>query len=256
KKDKLIGPLAFSDKEPQGFLYEGYEEPHVIASNCNFPYQTQQLVDLGFKGYKNLFVYKLDLKKKLPDLYHKLAKRNLDHGYKLIEFKSKIEARKYIKPILSLVNIAYQHIYASLPFSEDEMMDFANKYITVLHPKLIKVVTDKDDNVVAFIIAMRDMGKGLKIAKGNLFPFGFIPFIYHQRKTKQLNLLLAAVANEHRNRGLDVLLGVNLFKSAIELGLEKVDTHLVLEENEITRKEFKRINGKVYKRYRIYSIDL
>jgi hypothetical protein len=34
---KLVGPLAFSDKDPQGFLIAGFDEPVSIASNCIFP---------------------------------------------------------------------------------------------------------------------------------------------------------------------------------------------------------------------------
>ena len=254
--DSLIGPLSFSDKEPQGFLYQGYDEPHVIASTCNFPYQTQQLIDLGFDKYKDLFVYKVDLKKDLPDFYFSLAERNLRYGYKLVEFTSKIQARKYIRPILNLVNITYKDIYASTPFSESEMDDFANKYMAVLNARLIKVIVDKNDDVVAFVVAMRDMGKGLKIAKGSLFPLGFVPFLYHQKKSKQLNLLLGAISNEHRNRGLDALLGVSLFKSAKDLGMEVVDTHLILEENLKMRREIERIDGDIYKKYRLYSISI
>ncbi len=252
----LIGPLSFSDKEPQGFLFHGYNEPHVIASNCNFPYQTQQLVDLGFTKYKDLFVYSVDLKKDLPQFYYSLAERNLRHGYKLVEFTNKIQARKYIHPILNLVNITYKDIYASTPFSDSEMDDFANKYLAVLNARLIKVILDKNDQIIAFVIAMRDMGKGLKIAKGNLFPFGFIPFLYHQKKSKQLNLLLGAIANEHRNRGLDTLLGVSLFDSAKKMGMEHVDTHLILEENIKMRKEIERLDGDIYKKYRLYSMSL
>jgi len=256
KADALIGPLSFSDKEPQGYLYQGYDKPHVIASNCNFPYQTQQLIELGFVKYKDLVVYSVDLKKDLPKFYYALAERNLKYGYKLVEFTNKIQARKYIYPILNLVNITYKDIYASTPFSKSEMDDFANKYLAVINATLIKVIVDKNDNIVAFIIAMRDMGKGLKIANGNLFPFGFVPFLYHQKKSKQLNLLLGAVANGHRNRGLDTLLGVSLFNSAKKMGMEVVDTHLILEENIKMRREIERINGDIYKRYRLYTTNL
>jgi hypothetical protein len=252
----LIGPLSFSDKEPQGFLFHGYDAPHVVASNCNFPYQTQQLIDLGFVKYKDLFVYSVDLTKDLPQFYYSLAERNLRNGYKLVEFTNKIQARKYIRPILNLVNITYKDIYASTPFSDNEMDDFANKYLAVINANLIKVIVDKNDAVIAFIIAMRDMGKGLKIAKGNLFPFGFLPFLYHQKKSKQLNLLLGAIASEHRNKGLDTLLGVSLFKSAKKMGMEVVDTHLILEENIKMRKEIERIDGNIYKKYRLYTTNL
>ena len=57
--EKLVGPLAFSDKDPQGYLIEGFHEPVVIASHCNFEYIVRHLERLGFVKELDLVVYKV-----------------------------------------------------------------------------------------------------------------------------------------------------------------------------------------------------
>jgi len=47
--NKLVGPLAFSDKDPQGYLIEGFSEPISIATHCNYAYMIDHLEALGFE---------------------------------------------------------------------------------------------------------------------------------------------------------------------------------------------------------------
>ena len=70
------------------------------------------------------------------------------------------------------------------------------------------------------------------------------------------NLLLAAVHEDFRNLGLDAVMGSKMIESAIEGGLEYVDSHLELEDNHKVRAEMERMGGKVYKRYRIFGKNL
>jgi len=59
--EKIVGPLAFSDKDPQGFMTEGFEEPIAIATNCNFPYLVELTENEGFVKLTDLVVYKIDI---------------------------------------------------------------------------------------------------------------------------------------------------------------------------------------------------
>ena len=38
---KLVGPLAFSDKDPQGLIIEGFDEEVVISTACNWPWMPE-----------------------------------------------------------------------------------------------------------------------------------------------------------------------------------------------------------------------
>ena len=66
------------------------------------------------------------------------------------------------------------------------------------------------------------------------------------RNTNQLNLLLGAVRASERGKGLDVLMGIALMKSASAKGFTVMDSHLVLENNRPMRAEYEKLGGKVW----------
>jgi hypothetical protein len=132
------------------------------------------------------------------------------------------------------------------------MMDLAKRYLPVLDPRFVKVIT-KEGEIVAFIVGIPDMTAGIKKAKGKLLPFGFLKILRAAKKTKQLDLLLGAVKECYRGRGLDVLMGVGMIMSAREAGFEVMDTHHELEANVKVRAEMEKMGGKLYKKYRVYK---
>lgn len=45
----IVGPLGFSDKDPQGFLYEGFKNDNtVMVTNCSFPFFIDHLNKFGY----------------------------------------------------------------------------------------------------------------------------------------------------------------------------------------------------------------
>jgi hypothetical protein len=56
--------------------------------------------------------------------------------------------------------------------------------------------------------------------------------------------------------GISALMGKALIESANKAGLNVMDSHLILEHNWAMRGECERLNGKVCKRYRIFSKTL
>ena len=144
------------------------------------------------------------------------------------------------------------NIYGYTPLDKQEMMDLAKRYLPVLDPRFVKVVTN-EGNIVAFIVGIPDMTAGIKKAKGRLLPFGFMKILRAAKKSKQLDLLLGAVKEPYRGRGLDVLMGVGMIMSAQEAGFEVMDTHHELESNVKVRREMEKMGGKLYKKYRVYQ---
>ena len=143
-------------------------------------------------------------------------------------------------------------IYGYTPLDEGEMAALAKRYLPAIDPRFVKIVT-RGDEVVAFIVGMPDLTEGIQEARGQLFPFGFLKILRAAKKTKQLDLLLGAIKEEYRGRGLDVLMGTKMIISAHEAGLEVVDTHHEMETNTRVRAEMERMGGKVYKRFRVYQ---
>jgi GNAT superfamily N-acetyltransferase len=251
----LVGPLGFSDKDPQGFLIEGFNEPIVIATNCNFPYQVEHIESLGFTKKTDLVVYKLNIPEEMPDIYRKIIERTeqRNNGVHMVKFSGRKHLRRYVRPVLQLMNNTFKDIYAFVPLTGKEMKDFANRYIYLLDHRYIKVIENSEGSVVAFVLAMPDISEGIRRCKGRILPFGIFKILHAKKKTQQLNLLLGAVHPEYRNAGLDALLGVSLLQEARNSGLKVIDSHLELENNSKMRAEMEKMGGVVYKRYRIFE---
>lgn len=258
KMDRLIGPLGFSDKDPQGFLIEGFDEPAVIASNCNFPYQPELLEKNGYSKEVDLVVYQIQVPDPIPEFYLKIYERAIRMNPKLrmLEFTSRKSVKPYIHPILHLLNRTFTEIFGFVPFSEEEMDDFANRYLFLINPGFIKVVVNEQNDVVAFFIGMAHIGDGIRKAKGKILPLGIFHIFASARKSKQLNLLLGGIHPDYRGKGLDVMMGVKMLESAKKLGKTTIDSHLELEHNTMVRAEMEKMNGRVYKRFRVFGKSL
>ena len=253
--NRIVGPLGFSDKDPQGWLIEGYNEPIVIATNCNFPYSNKLAEELLFTKEVDLVVYRIPIPEEIPEFYKSIYKRFISRENKLQlrEFTSRRQVKPYIYKVLTLVNLTFSGIYGFVPFTLKEMDDFANRYLYLINPRFIKLVLDEKDEVVAFLIAMSHISDGIQKSKGYLLPLGFISILTAGRKSKQLNLLLGGIDPEYQGRGLDVMMGIKLIESAKRAGKTVMDSHLELENNVKVRAEMEKMGGQVYKRYRIYQ---
>lgn len=258
KATKIVGPLGFSDKDPQGWLIDGYDQPVVIASNCNFPYMNQLAEKQGFSKEVDLVVYKIPVPDELPEFYKAIRTRfQARKGNPVLkEFVSRAQVKPYIRKALTLVNETFDGIYGFTPFTPEEMDDFANRYLYLINPRFIKLFVDEKDDVVAMIVAMSDIADGIRKAKGYILPFGFIPILTAGKKSTQLNLLLGAISPDYQGRGLDVMMGISMLDSARKAGKKVIDSHLELETNTKVRAEMEKMGGVVYKIYRIYQKSL
>lgn len=253
--EALVGPLAFSDKDPQGFLIEGFDEPVSIASNCNFPFMVDLTEKKGFRKKYDLVVYKIGVPQQMPDFYKKISERfYLNNGHiKVVDFTSRNKIKPYIKPVFNLINRTFNDIYGFIPFTEKEMEDFAKRFLFLINPRFVKLMVNENSEVVSFVIAMSDISAGIQKAKGYLIPWGIFHVFRAGKKSKQLNLLLGAIDPSYQGRGLDVIMGIKLLESARAAGKTTIDTHLELEYNTKVRAEMEKMGGKVYKRFRIYQ---
>ena len=256
--DQLIGPLGFSDKEPQGFVTMGHNEKSMLVTNCNFKYMVDFIEEQRFEAFVKLCQYDVPLTEKIIHRYLPFAervKRNLQ--VKVHEFNKSSEIKPYVQKVFQLINKTYNKIYGFSETTEKEADEFARRFLPLLNPRLIKLITDENDDVVAFIIGMPDLSNGIRKAKGRLLPLGWMHIWKASRRSKRLVLLLGAVKNEYQNKGLDAVLAVTLIGSALDLGFTMMDSHLIMKDNIKMRREIERLeNFRQYKEYSIFRKSL
>ncbi len=251
--DHLVGPLGFSDKDPQGFLIEGFDHMAIIATTYNREYMVKLITREGYTKKLDLIDYIINVPDDMPEIYKRIYKR-VSHraDFKIVEFSSRKEIKPYIIPVLQLMNETYSEIYGFVPLDEKEMVDLAKRYLPILHPDFIKLVLIEKEPV-GFVIGIPDLSPGLKKAKGKLFPFGIFMILRAMKKSKRLNLLLGAIKPKYQGLGIDVMMGVKMLESAIQHGMTKIESHLILENNHKMNGEVIKAGGKIYKRFRIYK---
>ena len=172
------------------------------------------------------------------------------------EFVAKKPLRKWIKPIFELINETYAPIYGFTPLEDKEIDELAARYLPVINPRFVKVVTDHQDNLIAFIISMPELSNGIRKARGRLLPFGLFYIIREAKRSRLLTLLLGAIKEEHRGKGLDSVMGLKIIESAKNAGITTLDSHLVLETNTKMRAEYEKMGGIIHKRFRIFQKEL
>jgi hypothetical protein len=256
--EKLIGPFAFSDKDPQGYLIDGYDKPQVIASHCNYPYLIKLIENEGYVKEVDLVAYKLSIPSEDPEIYKRISERTVRNNpqLRLLEYTSRKKLRPMIVPVLELLNRTFSEIYGFAAMTEKEMKEFASRYLIFINPNLVKVIVNEHNTPVAFVIGMAEIGRGIQRCKGRVLPFGILKIFQEAKRTKQLTLLLGGIDEKYRGRGLDTLMGLKMLASGRKLGKEYIDSHLELEDNLAVRAEMEKMGGVVYKRFRVFQKDL
>lgn len=254
----LVGPMGFSDRDPQGFLVEGFEQQTMLMTNCSFPYMNRFINELGYIPQDLYHEYKLTLTDQMMDRISPFAERALRNpNFKLKTYTRTRQIKPDIRPVFELINRTYKNIYGFAPLTTKEADEFANRYVPLLNPKLVKTVTNLQGQIIAFIVAMPDFSEGIKKAHGRIFPWGWIPILYSMKTSDTVVLFLGGIDEAYRHKGIDALMADSLLKDSRQLGYRYLDSHLIMEKNIKMRHELERLDGSIlYKRYCIYHKKL
>lgn len=254
--EEIIGPFGFSDKDPQGLLIHGFEQRAVFIAPYNYPFYVDLIEKEGYVKEIDLVEYLIPVPEKIPDFYSRIYDRVVKaSSFKYIEFKKKKELKPFIIPVLRLLNETFSGIFGFFPMDEGEMKKLASDYMMVLDPAFVKVVMDRDE-VVAFFIAIPDVGPALQKARGRLFPLGIYHLFREMKRTDYLVLMLGGISAPYQGKGLDVMMGTKMLESASRRGIKLINSHVELETNTKVRAEMEKMGGKVCKTYRIYKKKL
>lgn len=253
---KIVGPMGFSDKDPQGFQIEGFEYPFLFTAPTNSPYMPAMLEAEGYTKEIDLVNYNMPVPDKDPPIYLKAYERySRNSNITISEFRSKKELKPVIIPVLELMNRTFVDIYGYVPLNDAEKVELAKRYLPILDPAFIKVAQTKNE-LVGFIVALPDMTTGIIEARGKLFPFGLFKILRSMKKSTKLMMMLGGIKEEYRGKGIDVMMGMKLLDSARKQNKTILDSHLIMEENPKMRAEYERMNGKIVKRFRIFQKSL
>jgi hypothetical protein len=254
--ETVTGPLGYTDLDPEGMLIEGFDELPTIASNYNHPYYQELLEKYGFEKEIDYIEFKAKIpsEDEIPAKLLRLADRIKQRGsLNVLEFKRKRHMIRRGEELFYLLDEAFDEIYGSVPLSDKQIKYYVNKYIFYVHKNLLKAITNEKDEMVGFMIAMPSLSRAFQKAKGRLFPFGWYHLLKALKTYETLDFYLAGVKKKYRGIGVDLLMVIEVAKSAHRMGFKYSESNLELETNTKIHGLWKYFNPTQHKRRRIFK---
>ncbi len=263
--DKLVGPLGFTDMDPEGMLTGGYDQLSTMSSIYNHPYYPRHMERLGYAKEVDWVERKVRVPDKdhlaHTDKYFRVAEMSAKrYNLRVRKFKSASEIKKLnLGPqIFEVVNKAYAPLYGYSEMNERQIAQYVNTYLPLIDMRLLTIVEDADGNFVAMGVGMPSLSRAIQKAKSKLFPFGW----FHIAKALMfkhsdiIDLLLVAVLPEYQNKGVNAMLFADLIPICQEMGFRFGETHPQLETNEKSQGQWAYLDAEVHKQRRCYQKTL
>lgn len=262
--DDIVGPLGFTDMDPEGMLTWGFDKLGTMATIYNYEYYPQHMEKLGGWEKDNDYVeYYLVVPEKSPEKYTKIAemveKRYNLHVRKLT--KKDIFQGGYGKKLFDLINLTYSDLYGFSELTDRQIDQYVKMYFPLADLNLVTVIEDgnKDNQLAGLGITIPSLSRALqKCRRGRLFPFGWWHLLraikFH--KTDGVDLLLMGFLPEYRSKGANALLFADLIPRYVNYGFKWGETQVEMESNEGVQSQWGPLDPINHKKRRCYRRSL
>lgn len=262
---EIVGPLGFTDMDPEGMLLYGYDQLGTQATAYNYPYYPEHMDRMGGWEKDNDYVeYKLYVPEEMPEKYATIAKM-IQKRYNLQVKKLKRNEiygeNGYGRKIFQVVNETFKDLYGYSKLTDRQIEQYVKMYLPMADLDLITIIEDwntPDHKVVGVGISIPSLARALQKCGGKLFPFGWWHILralkFH--KTEVVDLLLVGVLPEYRQKGANALLFYDLIPHYQRLGFKWGETHIEMETNMKVQGQWQYLNREIHKRRRCYKKDI
>lgn len=262
---EIVGPLGFTDMDPEGMLLYGYDQLGTQATAYNYPYYPEHMDRMGGWEKDNDYVeYKLYVPEEMPEKYATIAKMIQKHYNLQVKKLKRNEIygeNGYGRKIFQVVNETFKDLYGYSKLTDRQIEQYVKMYLPMADLDLITIIEDwntPDHKVVGVGISIPSLARALQKCGGKLFPFGWWHILralkFH--KTEVVDLLLIGVLPKYRQKGANALLFYDLIPHYQRLGFKWGETHVEMETNMKVQGQWQYLNREIHKRRRCYKKDI
>lgn len=260
--EDMVGPLGFTDMDPEGMLTWGFDQLGTMPTIYNYPYYPEHIEALEEFEVDNKYVeFKIMVPDTVPEKYAKIAM--------MIEKRYNLHVRKLTKKdvfqggmgqkIFDLINDTYKDLYGYSELSQKQIDQLIKSYLGFLDFNLITCIedwTDGEHKLIGVGITMPSLAHALrKCRRGRLLPFGWFHVLraIKQHKTNIVDLLLIGILPEYRAKGANALLFADLIPWYQKYGIEWGETQVELETNAGVQGQWGALTPVMHKRRKCYK---
>ena len=154
--ESVVGPLGFTDFDPEGLLVEGFDRLSTMALIYNHPYYVKYIEDMGFTKDADWIEFKMEIPEKLPDRIDRICniiqERNNVHLRQIT--RRIVREEDYGHKIFKAINECYKNLYNYTVLPDHMAEKYLDFYLSILDLRYISVVENDKNELVAFGISM------------------------------------------------------------------------------------------------------
>jgi hypothetical protein len=201
----MDAPVNFGENDTNwGLLVDGFTHPG-IGMPYHFPYYKELFLNYGFRVFFKQFSFHLDLTKKFPERFWKIAEwigKKPDFHFKHFTWK---EAESFIKDAKYIYDTAWITLKEDFtPLDPQLLRSTMNNARPIIDGEMIWFAYYKDEPI-SFFIMFPDANQILKKLNGKMHIWNILRFLYY-KKTKtitRIRVLAAGVIPKYQNSGVE-----------------------------------------------------
>ena len=255
----LCGPLGFTDLDYEGCLIEGFDQLSTASTIYNYPYYAAHFEAHGYTKGADWIEYKIIIPEGIPDKHRRIGeivKKKLALNVIQPTNRKKL-VKQYGQQLFEVINRSYADLFAFTELTQKQIDYYIGLYLPLVRLDCIRLITDKDDQLIGFGIAIPSLAKAMQKAQGKLFPFGWYHLLKAIRgKNDIIDLYLIGIVPEYQSKGVNALLFTELIPQFIANGYQYAESNPELEENGKVQGQWDYFERQQHKRRRAFIKNL
>ena len=257
---QIVGPLGFTDFDPEGMLVEGFDRLSTMALIYNHPYYPEHMVRHGYVKETGWVEYRITIPEQLPENHRRLSEIIKErYGLKLRKLsRRQIKKEDYGRKLFKLINETYCVLYGYSLLSDKQIDQYVDLYLSLVDTKMLTFIEDSKGDLIAAGISIPSLSEALQRCNGEILPFGWWHLLKTMffKKPDTLDLLLIGVRPDYQNRGVNSLLFVDLFENYKKMGFRYAETNANLETNAKVQAMWNPFEKELHKRRWVFAKEL
>lgn len=257
---QIVGPLGFTDFDPEGMLVEGFDRLSTMALIYNHPYYPEHMKKHGYYKETGWVEYRITIPKELPERHKRIAEAVIERYGLSIKKKTRREIKKenYGQKIFKLINETYCVLYGYSLLSEKQIDKYVDLYLNLVNMDMLTFIEDTEGDLIAAGISIPSLSEALQKCNGELFPFGWWYLLKSMfiNKPDTLDLLLIGVRPDYQNKGVNSLLFYDLIERYNRLGFKYAETNANLETNAKVQAMWEPFEKELHKRRWVFGKEI
>ena len=258
---EIVGPLGFTDMDPEGMLVWGFDQLGTMPTIYNYPYYPRLIEQIGGFEVDNRYVeYKMLVPDAVPEKYTKIAAMIGTRYHLRVKKLTRSDVTKggYGHKLFALINDTYQDLYGFSQLTERQIDQYVKMYMPAIDLNFVTVIEDTsaDNKRVGMGVSIPSLSRALqKCRRGRLLPFGWWHVLraikFH--KTEGVDLLLMGVMPEYRKKGANALIIADLIPRYQACGIKWGESQVEMETNEGVQSQWEVLDPILHKRRNCYK---